>query len=113
MFFNLIEVQTEFNIEKSPPRHYLPVKTGISKETQIWDGEIFDFDYDVEPILQVLLGKTIEQSRMEVLQEQELFVMKEQQKHYENLKKLEMEETQRLEEKEKNLIKEIVDSFNL
>lgn len=88
------------------------MKTGISKETQIWDGEIFDFDYEVEPILQVLLGKTIEQSRMEVLQEQELFVMKEQQKHYENLKRLEMEETQRLEEKEKNLIKEIVTFFS-
>lgn len=55
----------------------MPKKTGEDRETQIWDGDLFDFDYEVEPILQVLLGKTIELSRMEVLEEEELRVMKE------------------------------------
>lgn len=58
----------------------MPKKTGTDKESQIWDGDLFDFDYEVEPILAVLLGKTIEQSRMEVLEEEELRVIKEQQK---------------------------------
>ena len=102
------EIQTEFNIEKPPVRHYLPVKTGLSKETQIWDGDLFDFDYEVEPILQVLLGKTMEHSRMEVLEEEELKVMKQQQQHYQNLKKDELEEIHRLEEKERGFLNEIV-----
>lgn len=102
------EAQTEFNIEKPALRHYLPVKTGISKETQIWDGDLFDFDYEVEPILQVLLGKTLEHSRMEVLEEEELRVMKQQQEHYAKLKREEFEEIHRLEEKERKLLEEIV-----
>jgi len=102
------EIQTEFNIEKPPVRHFMPVKTGLSKETQIWDGDLFDFDYEVEPILQVLLGKTLEHSRMEVLEEEELKMMKQQQEHYQNLKKSEMEKVHRLEEKERCLLNEIV-----
>ena len=86
----------------------MPVKTGLSKETQIWDGDLFDFDYEVEPILQVLLGKTLEHSRMEVLEEEELRVMKQQQEHYAKLKREELAEIQRLEEKEKGLLEEIV-----
>lgn len=101
------EVQTEFKIESPPIRHYLPVKTGHNVETQIWDGELFDFDYEVEPILQVLLGKTLEHSRMEVLEEEELKIMKQQQEHYAELKREELAEIQRLEEKEKQLLEEI------
>jgi hypothetical protein len=35
-------------------------KTGQDVETQIWDGELFNFDYEVEPMLQVLIGKALE-----------------------------------------------------
>jgi hypothetical protein len=48
----------------------MQTKTGLDRETQIWDGDLFDFDYEVEPILQVLIGKCLEQSRMEVLEEE-------------------------------------------
>ena len=37
----------------------------------------FNFDDDVEPILSVLCGKTLEISRMEVLEEEELREMRE------------------------------------
>lgn len=40
-------------------RFYLPKKTGRDKETQIIDGDIFEFDYEVQPILNVLCGKTL------------------------------------------------------
>lgn len=94
-------------------RHYLPGKNGLGKETQIWDGDLFDFDYEVEPILQVLLGKTLELSRMEVLEEEELKIMKQQQEHYARLKREEMEEIHRLEEKERSLLIEIVENFKI
>lgn len=32
---------------------------GIDIETQIENGDLFDFDLEVEPILEVLVGKTI------------------------------------------------------
>lgn len=44
----------------------------------MWDdGELFNFEYEVEPILKQLLGKTLEVARMEVLEEEELREMKE------------------------------------
>ena len=39
-------------------------------------GELFDFDAEVEPLLEVLVGKVLEQSLMEVLEEEELAAMK-------------------------------------
>merc|ERR1712139_594577 len=40
--------------------------------TQVEDGELFIFDFEVEPILEVLINKTLEQSIMEVEEEYEL-----------------------------------------
>jgi hypothetical protein len=57
-------------------RHKLPIHSGVDRTTQIWDGELFDFDYESVPILKVLIGKTMELSRMEVLEEEELKKMK-------------------------------------
>lgn len=47
------------------------------KETQIEEGdaELFDFNAEVEPMLNVLCSKTLEQARMEVLEEKELEII--------------------------------------
>lgn len=37
----------------------------------------FDFEQEVEPMLNVLIRKTFEQAQMEVLEEEELRVMRE------------------------------------
>jgi hypothetical protein len=50
----------------------VPKKTGIDKDTQIGDYDLFDYDREVQPILNVLLTKTIEQSLLEVEEETEL-----------------------------------------
>jgi radial spoke head protein 3 len=52
--------------------------TGVSKKTLVEDNELFIFDDDVEPLLSVICGKTLEQARMEVLEEEELRLMKRQ-----------------------------------
>jgi radial spoke head protein 3 len=75
-----VEAQTDFYIDKPPERLFKPRKFGVDKETQVLDGELFDFDIEVAPILQVLMNKTLEQARMEVLEEEELKLMKEQQR---------------------------------
>lgn len=61
---------------------------------------MFNFDKEVEPILTVLYTKLIEQSRMEVLEEEELRVIRQQQRHFENLKAKADEETRELERAE-------------
>ena len=48
------------------------MKIGVDVETQIESGDLFDFDFEVEPILEVLVGKTLEQGLMEVMEEEEL-----------------------------------------
>lgn len=61
---------------------YIPVKSGVDIATQIYQGELFDFDVEVEPILQVLVGKIVEQSFMEVVEEEELKELKAHQVAY-------------------------------
>lgn len=62
------------------------------KSTQIYDEdpELFNFDEEIEPMLNVLIGKTLEEARMMVLEEEELRVMKHQQKEYEELRNAEL-----------------------
>lgn len=50
----------------------MPKKTGIDKITQIEDYDLFDYDREVQPILNVLLTKTVEQAILEVEEETEL-----------------------------------------
>jgi hypothetical protein len=42
-------------------------KSGVDRGSQIKDGEIFDFDYEVESLLEALCGKSLEVSKMEVI----------------------------------------------
>ena len=76
----------------------MPAKENC-KETQIYENEaeLFDFDAEVEPMLNVLCQKTLEQARMEVLEETELAIMKTQKKEYEEIRNAELIEAQRFE----------------
>merc|ERR1719155_224212 len=66
------ETQTDFLLDRPPSPLFMPAKIGIDIDTQIFEGDLFDFDVEVEPVLEVLVGKTLEQSMMEVLEEEEL-----------------------------------------
>ncbi len=57
----------------------MPQLRGVTKKCLIEDNELFLFDDEVEPLLSVLCGKTLEQARMEVLEEEELAEMKRKQ----------------------------------
>ena len=62
---------------------------GVSQKTLVEDNELSLFEDEVEPLLSVLCGKTLEQARMEVLEEEELAEMKRKQAQLDNLNKLE------------------------
>uniref|UniRef100_A0A671MX83 Radial spoke head 3 n=1 Tax=Sinocyclocheilus anshuiensis TaxID=1608454 RepID=A0A671MX83_9TELE len=65
--------------------------------------QLFDFDVEVQPMLQVLEGKTIEQALLEVLEEEELASLRAQQQAFKEIRDAELVEVQRLEERERCL----------
>jgi len=101
-----VDTQTDAFMEQLPAPIFIPMKTGVDVETQIYEGDLFDFDMEVEPILEVLVGKTLEQSMMEVMEEEELSNMRAHQEHFEQIRNAELAETQRLEEAEKRRAQE-------
>mmetsp|Transcript_7229 Transcript_7229/g.13452 ORF Transcript_7229/g.13452 Transcript_7229/m.13452 type:complete len:406 (+) Transcript_7229:81-1298(+) len=64
--------QTDEFIEEPRPAPYIPMKTGMDVGTQVETALVFKFDEHVQPILDVLCGKTIEQSLMEVIHEEQV-----------------------------------------
>jgi len=63
--------------------------------------QLFDFDMEVQPVLEVLVGKTIEQSLLEVMEEEELACLRAQQRAFEELRNNELAEVQRLQEQQR------------
>lgn len=70
--------------------------------------QLFDYDVEVQPILEVLVGKTIEQALIEVLEEEELAALREQQRRFLELRAAEKVEQQRLEQQDRRLREEKV-----
>jgi hypothetical protein len=86
-----------------PPQPLLiwPKKTGIDKECQIEDGDLFNFDEEVQPLVHIIVSKTLEESRREVLEEEELKHIKEQQEKYKKLNEVNINRVKAIEEKER------------
>ena len=78
-----------------------PEKTGIDVETQIEDGDLFNFDIEVEPLVHIILSKTLEDSRREVLEEEEIKEIKEQQEKYKNYNLDDQNRVNNIEDNEK------------
>ena len=102
------EVQTDKYIDIPQKVLPWPQQTGIEKMTQIEDGDLFCFDTEVEPLLSVLMSKILEQSRMEVLEEEEIKELKLQQRYFEEQRNKELVEVDALEDAENRRKQEIV-----
>mmetsp|Transcript_21170 Transcript_21170/g.58791 ORF Transcript_21170/g.58791 Transcript_21170/m.58791 type:complete len:521 (-) Transcript_21170:1259-2821(-) len=100
------QTQTDAFLDRPPTPIFVPQKSGVDVTTQIENGDLFDFDYEVEPILEVLMGKILEQGLMEVLEEEELAAMRSHQEHFEQIRNAELVATQRMEAAEKRKIEE-------
>eukprot|EP00753_Platysulcus_tardus_P007233 PLAT1498.1.p1 GENE.PLAT1498.1~~PLAT1498.1.p1 ORF type:complete len:464 (-),score=232.14 PLAT1498.1:43-1434(-) len=73
-----VSTQTDRFLPRKPVKTFVPAKTGIDASTQIEAADgLFDFDMEVEPILDVICGKTLEQALMEVEEEEELAALAE------------------------------------
>ena len=91
-----------------PPQPLLiwPKKTGIDEECQIEDGDLFCFDEEVQPLVHIIVSKTLEESRREVLEEEELKHIKEQQIKYKKLNEANNNRIKSIEEREKKIFAE-------
>ncbi|XP_068433264.1 radial spoke head protein 3 homolog [Clinocottus analis] len=96
-----IECQTDAFLDKPKTPLFIPAKSGKDVETQIEEGELFVFDREVQPLLEVLVGKTLEQSLLEVMEEEELACLRAQQRAFEELRNNELAEVLRLQEQER------------
>lgn len=92
-----IQTQTDAFLDRPSTPLFVPAKTGMDVATQIEEGDVsiqqlklcmeslflsvqlFNFDLEVRPILEVLVGKTVEQALLEVMEEEELASLRAQQ----------------------------------
>lgn len=99
------ESQTDIFLPRPEEPPYVPKKTGIDAETQI-ESDLFDFDYEVAPMLSVIVDKTLEQALLEVEEEEELRAIRERKSEMDA--KLEAEQA-RFREMEENEKKKMAD----
>ncbi|XP_058460726.1 radial spoke head protein 3 homolog A isoform X2 [Malaya genurostris] len=98
--------QTDLFLYRPPSPPYVPQNVGQDVATEILEGELFDFDAEVQPIIEVLVGRTIEQALIEVLHEEEIAEMKRQQQQIMAIREAELAELRRLEIEDRKLIAE-------
>jgi len=93
--------QTPAFVDRPPSPLFVKARIGHDVETQIMPGDLFNFDLEVEPILEVLVGKTLHTAMLELMQEEELEAIRQQQDEFEGIRDVELAEVQRLESEAK------------
>lgn len=82
---------------------------GLDKCTQIprYDWDLHDFNIEVEPVLQVLVGRNLEQARIELIEEEEEREFRRQRKAFEVRRNIELLKTQRMDEEHRRMQEEV------
>ena len=80
---------------------FVPVKSGVDASTQIEvNDHLFNFDAEVEPLLDIIVGKTLEWARLEVEEEEELASLQRRRDELVEGKRLESDRVRSLQEAE-------------
>jgi hypothetical protein len=87
----------DYYIDRPPTPEYKPKERGLDVATQIVAEELFDYTLEVEPLLQVIVGRTTEQARIELIEEDEKEALRVHKTHYEKKRNAELMVTQRME----------------
>ncbi|KAA6372901.1 MAG: putative Flagellar radial spoke protein 3 [Streblomastix strix] len=94
-----VSTQTDYFLDQPTVPIFVPIKTGVDVSTQIED-DLFDFDFECEPILDVLIGKTMEQAMLEVLEEEEIKNIRQHRDEMQQIRNAELAEVQQVEQAE-------------
>ena len=102
-----ISSQTDAFLKRPITPDYVPRKTGVDISTQVEDvRELFMFDREVQPIVDVIVAKTLDQALFEVMSEEELGALSSEATKYANKN---IEEANWMKEREKHTKMEIRD----
>jgi hypothetical protein len=101
-----ILTQTDAFLDRPGTPPYIPAKTGVDVETQVEEDQLFDFDFEVRPIVATIVGKTIEQAFMEIHEEEEFATIRRQKEAIEHRRNCDLAEVIRLEEAERRKFEE-------
>ena len=101
-----VKIQTDPLPEPPIAQYIWKEKEGVDVECQIEDEDLFNFDEEVKPLIHVLISKTLEDARREVLEEEELKEIIKQQEKYKNLFESNNKKVRQMEEDEKNRFEE-------
>lgn len=109
--FDLQEHQSritpDFYVDRADPATFVPDPKGQNKSTYLEDREeLFDFDAEVEPILQALCGRSLELARIEVVESFEQHVLNTHKAEYKQLRETELLLTQQMEARNHRRIEE-------
>lgn len=93
------ELEPDYYIDRPPSPMFIPNPEGDQKSIQIndKDDDLFDFELEAEPILQVLVGKALELAQIEAIEEFEKRELLKHKRLFLQLKEAELLETQRME----------------
>ncbi|XP_054733069.1 uncharacterized protein LOC129240987 [Anastrepha obliqua] len=98
-----VNTQTDLFLEKPPEPPYVPAKVGVDAATEIDDGELFHFDAEAQPIIDILVDACIEQGILEVAHEQDITALRQKQAEFLAQREAELAELRRLEAEELRL----------
>lgn len=98
-----VECQTDLYLLNPPIAPYIPTKSGVDVSTEIGDGDLFDFDTEVDPIVESLVGVSVEQALIELMHEEQVAEIRRQQQVFLAIREAEMAELRRLEADELHL----------
>ncbi|XP_036335917.1 radial spoke head protein 3 homolog [Rhagoletis pomonella] len=98
-----VDTQTDLFLEKPPEPPYVPAKVGVDAATEIGEGELFHFDAEAQPIIDILVDACIEQSMLEVAHEREIAALRQKQAEFLAQREAELAELRRLEAEELRL----------
>ena len=96
---NESEIEPDYYIDRPPSATYIPDEEGTDQAIQVhnYDADLFDYEMEVEPILQVLVGKALEQARIEVIENYENAVLAKHNAAYKQKREAMLIQTQRVE----------------
>lgn len=100
--YNMVDesqLEPDYYIDRPPSATYIPDEDGTDQAIQVhnYDPDLFDFNLEVEPILQVLVGKVCEQARIEVIETHENAALANHNARYKQMREATLVQTQRVE----------------
>ncbi|KAH0576280.1 Radial-spoke protein [Spironucleus salmonicida] len=99
--------QTDPMQECQQPAPFRAPPQGVDKQTEILVGELFNFDLEVQPMLDVLIGAVLQQSLIEFADSEEIKAIRRAKVTLKQKKQAELQEIRRIEEAEKRKREEI------